>query len=94
MYPMPKDTKVFDRRYREEHHPYAGPRLVSAGATGVTTKKVVGAQQFYWISDVAFPSMEALQKCASSQGAKEALEHAASISTGGAPTVLLVSDEA
>lgn len=91
MYPTPKDTKVFDRRYHEEHLPYAGPRL--EGATGVTTKRVVGAQQFYWISDVAFPSMEALQKCAGTKGAKEALEHAASISTGGAPTVLMVADE-
>ena len=91
MYPTPKDTKVFDRRYHEEHLPYAGPRL--EGATGVTTKRVVGAQQFYWISDVAFASMDALQKCAGTQGAKEALEHAASISSGGAPLVLIVTDD-
>ncbi len=92
MYPMPKDTKVFDRRYREEHLPYAGPRL--AGASGVTSKRVVSpSPQFYAISDVTFPSMDALQKCAATQGAKEALEHAASISTGGAPTVLIVADE-
>ena len=91
MYPMPKDTMVFDRRYREEHLPYAGPRLV--GATGVTSKKVIGGPQFYAISDVTFSSMDALQKCAGSQGGKEALEHAASISTGGAPTVLVVADE-
>ncbi len=92
LYPPPADPASFDRRYREEHLPYAGPRLV--GATGVISKRVVtpgGA--FYAISDVTFPSMEALQKCASSAGAKEALEHAASISTGGQPTVLVVSDE-
>src|SRR3954470_23386418 len=34
LYPVPKDTKKFDRAYREEHLPYAGPKLV--GATGVT----------------------------------------------------------
>jgi uncharacterized protein (TIGR02118 family) len=92
MYPMPKDSSVFDRRYREEHLPYAGPRLV--GATGVISKRVhTPGGAYYAISDVSFPSMEALQKCAGSAGAKEALEHAASISTGGAPTVLVVSDE-
>jgi hypothetical protein len=92
MYPIPKDPALFDRRYREEHLPYAGPRLV--GATGVTTKRVVTpSAPFYRISDVSFPSMDALQRCAGSQGAKEALEHAASISSGGAPTVLVVADE-
>lgn len=92
MYPTPKDTSLFDRRYREEHLPYAGPRLV--GATGVVSKRVLSpSAPFYAISDVVFPSMEALQKCAGSQGAKEALDHAASISTGGAPTVLVIADE-
>ena len=33
MYPHPKDVKEFDRAYREEHLPYAAPRL--KGATGV-----------------------------------------------------------
>ena len=41
MYPHPKDAKEFDRAYREEHLPYAGPRL--KGATSVVTKRVVGA---------------------------------------------------
>ena len=38
MYPHPKDVKEFDRAYREEHLPYAAPRL--KGATGVATKRV------------------------------------------------------
>ena len=41
IYPPPKDSKEFDRAYREEHLPYAGPRLI--GATGVATKRVLGA---------------------------------------------------
>ena len=94
MYPTPKDPSLFDRRYKEEHLPYAGPRLIGGGATGVVSKRTVSpGGPFYAISDVSFPSLEALQKCASSQGAKEALEHAASISTGGPPTVLLVTDQ-
>jgi hypothetical protein len=45
------------------------------------------------LSDIQFPSLEALQKTASANGAKEALAHAASISTGGAPVVLVVTDD-
>jgi hypothetical protein len=40
IYPTPKDAAKFDRAYREEHLPYAGPRL--EGATGVKTQRVVG----------------------------------------------------
>lgn len=94
MYPTPKDPQTFDRKYREEHLPYAGPRLV--GATGVVSTRIAmpGAKApFYAISDVTFPSLAALQACAESQGAREALAHAASISTGGAPTVLMTTDD-
>jgi len=95
MYPAPKDPQVFDRAYRNEHLPYAGPRL--KGATRVDTKRVLTppntTSPYHTISDVTFPSIEALQECASSQGGKEALAHAASISTGGAPLLLVVKDE-
>jgi hypothetical protein len=40
LYPTPADPAAFERAYRDEHLPYAGPRL--AGATGVATKRVVG----------------------------------------------------
>jgi hypothetical protein len=42
---------------------------------------------------VTFPSLEALQACAVSAGGKEALAHAASISTGGPPVILVVTDD-
>jgi uncharacterized protein (TIGR02118 family) len=95
LYPIPKDVKAFDRAYREEHLPYAGPKLV--GATDVTTKRVVGPAfappPYHLMSDVSFPTLDTLKACASGSG-KEALEHAASISSGGAPTVIVVSDAA
>jgi uncharacterized protein (TIGR02118 family) len=94
MYPTPKDPQTFDRRYREEHLPYAGPRL--AGATGLVSKRVAmptGKAPYYAISDVTFPSLAALQACAESKEGREALAHAASISTGGAPTVLVTTDD-
>jgi uncharacterized protein (TIGR02118 family) len=91
MYPTPKDPKAFERAYREEHLPYAGPRL--KGATGVATLRAAGeGSPYHSISDVRFPSLEALQTCAASPGAKEALAHAASISTGGAPVVCVVTE--
>jgi len=96
IYPPPKDSAAFDKAYREQHLPYAGPRLV--GATGVTTKRVLGspagAPFAHMISFVAFPSVEAAKACAQSKGGSEALEHAASISTGGAPQVILIDDAA
>lgn len=94
MYPTPKDPKAFERAYRDEHLPYAGPRL--AGATGVVSKRVMapeGKAPYHAISDVTFPSLAALQACAESAGGREALAHAASISTGGVPVVLVVTDD-
>ena len=96
LYPIPKDVKAFDRAYHEEHLPYAGPKLV--GATGVTTKRVVGPAfappPYHLMSDVSFPTLDTLKACATSASGKQALEHAASISSGGAPMVIVVSDEA
>lgn len=94
MYPPPKDVETFERAYRDEHLPYAGPRL--EGAAGVMTKRVIGpgsSPPYHLISDVTFPTIEALSACAGSSGGQEALAHAASISTGGAPTILVVVDE-
>jgi len=95
MYPVPKDPMAFDRAYRQEHLPYAGPRL--EGAIGVVSKRVAKTQgvgnPYYAISDVTFPSLSALHQCATSVGGKEALEHAASISTGGPPTILVITDD-
>ncbi len=96
IYPPPRAPAEFDRAYREEHLPYAGPRL--AGATGVATKRVLGAPGgnpfAYAISVVTFPSADAAKACAQSAGGQEALRHAASISTGGAPQFLLIDDAA
>ena len=70
MYPHPKDVKEFDRAYREEHLPYAAPRL--KGATGVVTKRVVGPSiakpPYHLISDVSFPTIETLKATAASSG--------------------------
>ncbi len=95
LYPQPADAGAFDKAYREEHLPYAGPRL--SGATGVATRRIVGpppSPPYYLMSDVTFPDLETLQACARSTGGQEALAHAASISTGGAPVIAAAVDEA
>jgi len=64
--------------------------------SGVATKRVLGAPGgnpfAYTISFVTFPSAESAKTCAQSKGGQEALQHAASISTGGPPQFLLIGD--
>ncbi|WP_051531063.1 EthD family reductase [Sphingomonas sp. URHD0057] len=89
LYPQPTDAADFAKAYRDEHLPFAGPRLT--GATAVASRKIIGPGEtppFHFLSDVTFPDIDTLQRCAQSAGGQEALAHAASISSGGAPTVL------
>lgn len=92
LYPHPTDVREFDRAYREEHLPAVGSCL--QGAISVTTKRVFGpvAHPYHVISYVSFPTVADLLACALSKGGQRALAHAASISTGGAPTVIAVVD--
>jgi uncharacterized protein (TIGR02118 family) len=94
MYPPPKDVQAFERLYQDEHVPMAVKKL--AGKTKLVATKVQSSPQgtpaFYRIAEVHFPSLAALQACAASEGGKETLAHAAKISTGGAP-VLLIAEE-
>ena len=94
LYPKPKDEAAFERAYREEHLPFAGPKLT--GALGVASQKVVGPAfappPYHWMSDVTFPTIEALKACAASEGGQAALAHAASISSGGAPMLMVVTE--
>lgn len=95
MYPRPKDVNAFEKLYQSEHVPLAVEKL--KGKTKMVATKVVaspqGTPQFYRIAEVHFPSMEALQACAASQGGKETLAHAAQISSGGPPVVMIAEDE-
>jgi uncharacterized protein (TIGR02118 family) len=94
-YPRPLDVEAFDKVYLEEHVPLAVAKLT--GKTKIVATKVLGspqgAPQFYRIAEIYFPSMEALKACAASAGGKEALDHAAKISTGGAPVIMIAEEE-
>lgn len=95
MYPRPQDIEAFEKLYQEEHVPMAVEKLL--GKTKLVATKVVATPDgtpppFYRIAEVYFPSLEALQACARSDGGKETLAHAVKISSGGAP-IFLVAEE-
>jgi len=95
MYPAPKDVQTFERIYQEEHVPMAAKKL--AGKTKLVATKVQGSPQgrppFHRIVEVFFPSLEVLQACLASAGGKETLAHAATISSGGPPLVLIAEEQ-
>jgi uncharacterized protein (TIGR02118 family) len=96
LYPRPKDVDAFEKLYQEEHVPMAVEKL--AGKTKFVATKVLASPQgtppFYRIAEVHFPSREALDACAASQGGKETLAHAVRISSGGPPIFLIAEEEA
>lgn len=95
IYPRPKHIEAFEKKYKEEHVPMAVKKL--AGKTKAVMSKVLGSPQgtppFYRVAEIHFPSMGALEACAASQGGKETLAHAVSISTGGPPVFLIAEEE-
>ena len=95
MYPRPTDVAAFEKAYQNEHVPMAVEKL--AGKTKFIATKVIGSPQgepaFYRIAEIHFPTMAALEACAASAGGQETLAHAISISSGGAPVVLIAEEE-
>jgi uncharacterized protein (TIGR02118 family) len=95
MYPRPKDIDTFEKLYQKEHVPMAVEKL--KGKTKLVATKVNASPQgtppFYRIAEVHFPSMEALQACAASEGGKATLGHATQISSGGPPVFMIAEEE-
>ena len=95
-YPPPTNVEAFEKVYLEEHVPLAMARL--AGGIKIVATKILGSPQasspFYRVTEVYyFPSMRVLETCADSPGGKEVLDHAAKISTGGPPVILIAEEE-
>jgi len=95
MYPPPKDVQAFENIYKSEYAPLAVEKL--AGKTRMVATKVLGSPSgkpaFHRIAEVHFPSMQALEACAASDGGKQTLANAVSISSGGAPVFLVAEEE-
>ena len=94
-YPQPKDASAFEKIYQQEHVPMAVANL--PGKTKMVATKILqspqGGPQFYRVAEVHFPSMEALQRCAETAGSKETLAHAAKISSGGPPVIMIAEED-
>jgi len=95
IYPHSQDVDVFEKVYQQEHVPLAVAKL--SGKTKIVGTKVLASPQgippFYRIAEVHFPSMQALEACAASEGGKEVLAHAVKISSGGPPIFLVAEEE-
>jgi uncharacterized protein (TIGR02118 family) len=95
MYPRPEDVQAFETLYKRDHTPMAVEKL--AGKTKVVATRILGSPQgepsFHRFAEIHFPSMEALEACAASEGGKQTLANAISISSGGAPIFLVAEEE-
>ena len=94
-YPQPKDAVAFEKIYQQEHVPMAIANL--DGKTKIVATKILqspqGEPQFFRVAEVHFPSMEALQQCAQSEGGKATLANAAKISSGGPPVIMIAEED-
>jgi uncharacterized protein (TIGR02118 family) len=97
LYPTPRDMNAFERSYTQDHVPMVNPENFK-GISKFMASKVVGTPdgspaRFHRIAELHFPSMEALQAAAGSSSAQRVVGHAVSISSGGAPVVLVAQEE-
>jgi uncharacterized protein (TIGR02118 family) len=95
IYPRPKDVEAFEAVYNRDHVPMAVAKL--AGKTKIVATRVLGSPSgeppVHRVAEVYFPSMEVLQQCAASEGGKQTIANAVSISSGGAPVFLVAEEE-
>jgi uncharacterized protein (TIGR02118 family) len=95
IYPRPKDVEAFEVVNNRDHVAMAVAKL--AGKTKIVATRVLGSPagkpHFHRVAEVDFPSMEALEQCAASEGGKETIANAVSISSGGAPVFLVAEEE-
>jgi uncharacterized protein (TIGR02118 family) len=90
IYARPTDIESFERVYQNQHVPMVVEKL--AGKTKIVASEVAGSPQgtalFHRIAEIHFPTIEALQACAASDGGKQTIANAVAISSGGAPIFL------
>src|SRR4029450_7175419 len=97
LYPSPPDVNAFERAYTQDHAPMVTAQNFK-GIQKFVASRVVGtadggASPFYRLAELHFPSMQALQAAVASPSAQKVVTHAISISSGGAPIVLVAEEE-
>ena len=95
IYPKPRDETAFEEEYKNVHLPMVEQKL--KGINRLVTTKILSSPQgetrSYRMAELHFSSMEALNACLQTEGAKEVMEHAKEISTGGAPILMIAEEE-
>lgn len=95
IYPRPQDEEAFEKAYVGEHVPMLEANL--KGMTRLVLTRVTASPQgkvtAYRIAEVHFPSMEELNKVMESDAGRAVIEHAAKISSGGHPLMLVCEEE-
>ena len=95
IYPRPQDEQAFEKAYLGEHVPLAESKL--KGLTRLVLTKVTGSPQgkmaAYRLAEAYFSSMNDLNASVESDGGKEVIAHAQSISSGGQPIILICEEE-
>jgi len=95
IYPRPQDEEAFEKAYKDEHIPMLEAKL--KGMTRLVATRVLNSPQgkvtAYRIAEVHFSSMDDLTRCLQSEAGQEVVAHAAKISTGGAPLLLVCEEE-
>jgi uncharacterized protein (TIGR02118 family) len=95
IYPQPQDEQAFEKTYLTEHAPMVEGKL--KGRTRLVLTKVTGSPQgkiaAYRMAEAYFSTMDDLQKCIESDGGKEVIAHAQTISSGGPPLILICEEE-
>jgi uncharacterized protein (TIGR02118 family) len=95
LYPLPQNVDAFEKIYQNGQVPLSVAKL--GGKTKIVATKMSGSAPgiapFDRIGEVYFPSMEALEACAASDGSKVAIAHTVKISPGEAPIFLAAGKE-
>ena len=95
IYPPPTDLESFERVYQNQHVPMAVETL--AGKNKIVASKIIGspdgAPPFHRVAEIHFPTMDALQACAASDGGKQTIVNAVAFSSGGEPIFLVAEEE-
>ncbi|MBS1872025.1 MAG: EthD family reductase [Acidobacteria bacterium] len=95
IFPRPQNENAFEQAYKDSRLPMIEAKL--AGLNRFVASRIVssplGQTRTYRIEEAHFSDLKTLTACMDSEGCKQVLEHARSISTGGAPIVLVCDEE-
>ncbi len=94
--PTPTDIVAFEKAYTEEHLPLVAQKMSGHIKFVATRVLAAGGEEqppFHRVAEFYYPSGVELEEALASEVTQEAAVHAASISTGGPPIILVGEEE-